>query len=119
MINLVEVGYGVDTLLTRKAAEKREQHATLEQDLNGRGWDVRVHAVALGVSGALPNTLPSALSALGIQGPAVNQVTNKLLRNAIRYCNAIHVLRRKQEHDLGIGMYSGGSYTAQGPPWRA
>ena len=106
----------MDTLLPAKSAEKREQHASLEQDLVTRGWDVRVHPVALGVSGALQTSLNPTLWALGIRGSAVLSVTNKLLRNAIRYCHAIHVQRRQLERDLGVDLFSGGSYTGHGPP---
>ena len=116
IINLCEVGYGVDTLLQPKAAEKRRQHATLEQDLVGRGWDVHVHGIALGVSGAIQKTLPDTLRALGISGKAVHSVLSKLQENAVRYCNAIHVQRRSLEHELGIRIFSGGAYTGHGPP---
>ena len=116
IINLCEVGYGVDTLLQPKAAEKRRQHAALEQDLIGRGWDVQVHGIALGVSGALQKMLPDTLRALGISGKAVQSVLSKLQENAVRYCNAIHVQRRCLEHELGINIFSGGAYTGHGPP---
>ncbi len=116
IINLVEVGYGVDTLLGAKAAEKRRQHVALEEDLVHRGWEVRVHGIALGVSDALQHALCSSLWALGIRGGAINLVIQKLQRNAIRYCNAIHVQRRNLEHQLGVDLFSGGSYTGHGPP---
>ena len=115
-INIGEVGYGVDSRLQAKAAEKREQHSSLEDDLVARGWTVNVFPVALGVSGALQATLPATLKQFGIRGKKVGRVIGQLQRNAVQYCHALHVKRRCLERELGVNMFSGGGYTGHGPP---
>ena len=115
-INLVEVGYGVDTRLREKAAEKQQQHASLQEDLVTRGWTVNVHPIALGVSGGLQTSLPQSLHALGVAGPAIPRAIHKLQRNAIKFCHALLVQRRTLEHKYGINLFSGGGYVGHGPP---
>ena len=116
IINLGEIGYGVDTRLAAKAAEKRLQHAALEADLCPRGWDVHVHPIALGVSGALQAVLPATLRELGIEGKSIGRVLSQLQNNAVFYCHSLHIQRRQLERACGAFMYSGGSYTGHGPP---
>ena len=115
-INIGEVGYGVDTRLQDKAAEKRQQHAALEEDLTNRGWTAQVYPSALGVSGAMQPSLPETLWKLGIRGKAMNRVASQLQRNAVQYCHALHVKRRCLERERGIDLFSGGAYTGHGPP---
>ncbi len=119
-VNIVEVGYAVDTRLPAKAAEKRLQHSSLEQDLLNRGWDVHVYPIALGASGALQNTLPKTMWDLGIRGQAAEKALSGLQRNAVYYCHALHVKRRCLERgpdsQTAPRLFSGGGYTGHGPP---
>ncbi len=115
-INLIEIRYGVDTRLQEKAAEKREQHASLRDDLQSRGWNVDTYPIALGVSGGLQQSLPVTLQALGVRGRSLSKVVSSLQRNAVEFCHAIIVQRRQLEHERGVQLFSGGGFTAHGPP---
>jgi hypothetical protein len=104
-IQIVEVGYAMDTLWRQAYARKEEQHAALTQHLREAGWMVDPpHIVILGACGAVYHSGLQALLALGLGKRQAMDLLTELHHLAVQTAHDITCARRRLESTRqGVG----------------
>ena len=100
IIWLLEGGYTSDTRYEEKFREKQDQHRTLIDMLESKGFEVRLGIVALGVSGTIYRTTQHALKDVGIETEALKKLLRSLHQHAVESLHGIVVQRRKLDSTL-------------------
>ena len=100
IIWLLEGGYTSDTRYEEKYREKQDQHRTLIEALELKGFEVRQRIVALGVSGTIYKTTQSSLKDVGIETEPMKKLLKTLHQHAIESLHSIVVQRRKLDTTL-------------------
>lgn len=66
ILHIIEVGYGADTRLREKRAEKLKQHERLQAELTRSGWTCVLHVLIFGVGGSIFTETNQSLVDMGI-----------------------------------------------------
>ena len=96
-IQIVEIGYTMDTRWRQAYAEKEKQHKQLIEHLHAAGWKVDGHIIILGACGAVYASGQRALQELGLSKCHTRELLTELSCMAVQAAHNITCARRRIE----------------------
>ena len=98
-LGLLEVKYGDDSNLDKKASDIQHQHARIVHLLKQEGWKIQILPCIIGCGTAIHKNTIKTLKDLGINNHnATNKLMHTIVINTIKYGHALLTTRRQAEN---------------------
>ncbi len=95
---VVELGYGIDTMLDEKRLEKIKQHHKLVEELQKQGWKTKQITVTLGNTGAIPTQLVEDMKdKFGLNATNTKKCLQELHIQGVTFADVLVTKRRQLE----------------------